>query len=95
MCSRVTMLLFMLVPCLQGCAWGAKYRAELDRQLLTRAAFDLNCPAERLTIVELTTTQKGVEGCGRRATYVWTQTTTESATAGARHEWIKNSETDG
>lgn len=37
---------------------------------LKRAAFDLDCPKEKLQIQELTTRTWGVNGCGKRATYI-------------------------
>jgi len=39
--------------------------------LLNRAAFDLECSKDKLQVVELDTNTKGVRGCGRKATYVW------------------------
>ena len=87
-------LVFLLGALLvEGCAWGARYRAALDEQLLTRASFDFDCPKEQLKVTQLSPTQSGVDGCGQRATYVWTQTAAATKTAGAQHEWIKNSET--
>lgn len=39
--------------------------------LINRAAFDLECSRDKLKIVDLDANTKGVKGCGRRATYVW------------------------
>src|SRR5687768_24015 len=41
--------------------------------LLRRASFDLDCPAEQLEDVSLNEwhTTMGVKGCGRRFTYIW------------------------
>ena len=39
-------------------------------QLQTRAAFDLNCPAQQISVIELDGRTRGVTGCGQRATYV-------------------------
>ncbi|HKY38281.1 MAG TPA: hypothetical protein VJN18_20200 [Polyangiaceae bacterium] len=44
--------------------------AATDDQLKTRAAFDLSCPASKVSIVELDSATRGVTGCGQRATYV-------------------------
>jgi hypothetical protein len=44
--------------------------AATEDQLRTRAAFDLDCPAKSITIVELDGASSGVSGCGQRATYV-------------------------
>ena len=41
-----------------------------DQQLRSRAAFDLQCPQEQVNFVEIDNRTRGVEGCGRRATYV-------------------------
>lgn len=49
-------------------------------QLKQRAAFDLDCSEDQLEVVDLGG-PKGVKGCGRRATYVWTQ-----------QGWIMNSD---
>jgi hypothetical protein len=38
--------------------------------LRQRAAFDLNCQASRLSIVDLDFNTAGVRGCGQQATYV-------------------------
>src|SRR5262249_52905587 len=40
-------------------------------ELRTRAAFDLACPGESLQVQPLAERTYGVEGCGRRGTYVW------------------------
>ncbi len=46
------------------------------KDLRTRAAFDLDCPASELTFHELThPSQQGVVGCGQRVTYVYVRTT--------------------
>jgi hypothetical protein len=49
----------------------------MKTQLRTRAAFDFGCPAEKLTLTELDNPGWsadsgliGVDGCGKRATYV-------------------------
>src|SRR5262245_29219570 len=39
-------------------------------QLRTRAAFDMQCPEERVQLVGLDLHSRGVVGCGRHATYV-------------------------
>jgi hypothetical protein len=51
--------------------------AERYSTLRTRAAFDLKCPADALQITDLTNTgalgrvtSAGVDGCGRRLTYI-------------------------
>ena len=58
----------------------------------TRAAFDLKCPAEQLTITELTDVcgpflcTVGVSGCGQQATYVMNKATST---------WVLNNATTG
>ena len=39
----------------------------------TRAAFDLNCPEDKLEVVTLSSFDAtfGARGCGKRATYLW------------------------
>lgn len=39
-------------------------------QLVARASFDLDCPRDQLVVVDLDARTRGVNGCGRRATYV-------------------------
>src|SRR5260221_13934136 len=41
-----------------------------EEQLRTRAAFDMQCPAEQLQVVSLDQQIRGVTGCGRQRTYV-------------------------
>lgn len=41
-------------------------------QLLRRASFDLDCAEASLRVVELDNRTRGVDGCGRRASYVET-----------------------
>jgi hypothetical protein len=55
-----------LLLCSFGCG------AATIKQLSKRAAFELECPAEQLEIVEIDTRTRGVSGCGRRAVYVET-----------------------
>lgn len=74
-----TLLLLVLVACV-----GA-------RNLRKQAAFDLQCPEDNLQITELGKTTRGVQGCGRQASYVCTD-----AAAGAINckEWRINSDTN-
>jgi hypothetical protein len=37
---------------------------------LKRAAFELNCKADQLTVVDVAEREVGVSGCGKRAVYV-------------------------
>ncbi len=54
------MLLIFLAVALSGCASSLK----------KRAAFDLNCPQDRLMVTDIDFYTKGVSGCGQRATYI-------------------------
>ncbi|MCA9548902.1 MAG: hypothetical protein KC933_02635 [Myxococcales bacterium] len=56
--------------------------------LITRAAFDLDCPKDRLQLHDLGPSTKGVKGCGRKATYVWSCGTNQSCA------WVMNSDID-
>ena len=49
-----------------ACATGPTSR---DR-LLKRAAFDLNCTKDELSVTKLDARTRGVRGCGHKATYV-------------------------
>lgn len=60
---RPALLAFVTVVTVAGCAPIGP--------LLNRAAFDLECSREQLEVVELDTNTKGIRGCGRQATYVW------------------------
>ena len=55
-----------------GCATAGPSAAERrkDRQLVKRAAFDLDCPTEPVSITRIDEKTRGVRGCGRQATYV-------------------------
>lgn len=48
-----------------GCTTGATHA-----QLVNRAAFDLNCDAAAISVVEIDELTRGARGCGRQATYV-------------------------
>jgi hypothetical protein len=51
--------------------------------LRTRAAFDMQCPADQVQITELARYTRGVSGCGKRGTYIVNANTLE---------WILNSD---
>src|SRR4051794_9915816 len=55
-----------------GCATTGPSATELleDRRLVKRAAFDLDCPSEPMSITRIDEHTRGVRGCGRHATYV-------------------------
>jgi hypothetical protein len=63
----MTTKLFLVGLGLFACSTHA---ARID-VLKNRAAFDFNCPREQLVVTDLGgNNMMGVEGCGRRATYV-------------------------
>lgn len=49
---------------LSGCSFEPQVRA--------RAAFDLQCPAEQVTVQQIANASFGARGCGRQGTYVIT-----------------------
>jgi hypothetical protein len=49
-----------------GCATAAQQKDKL----LKRAAFDLKCTKDELSVTKLDERTRGVRGCGRQATYV-------------------------
>jgi hypothetical protein len=55
-------------------------------ELRTRAAFDLACPSDSLQTHPLSERTVGVDGCGKRATYVW---------AYQNQSWILDSRSGG
>jgi len=42
----------------------------LRETLLNRAAYDLECPKEALSVIGLDEDTRAIEGCGQKATYV-------------------------
>jgi len=61
--------------------------ASIDK-LVKRAEFDLDCPKNKLEIVDLGELTKGVKGCGKRATYVESCNTPSRAADGCN--WVLN-----
>jgi len=49
---------------------GACASVPIREQLLPRAPFDLNCPAEQVEVTQRDPVTAGASGCGRRITYV-------------------------
>jgi hypothetical protein len=61
-------LLVGLVAVLAGCAtFDAENFKKTD---LRRAAFELGCKPEQLTVTDVAEREVGVTGCGKRAVYV-------------------------
>lgn len=61
-----------------------------EDQLRTRSAFDLNCPAEQLSITFIDGMTRGVTGCGQRVTYV--QVCDGPPSLGRSCTWVLNTE---
>jgi hypothetical protein len=74
-------LVISLVLFLTGGAMGCRPTAD---QLARRAAFDLKCERAKLRYVLLDDRTVGVDGCGKRATYV------EVCPTGNECTWIMN-----
>src|SRR6187431_621478 len=66
-----------------GCATAAQQK----EKLLRRAAFDLKCTKDELSVTKLDERTRGVRGCGRQATYVRSCTDPY----GANCTWVMNS----
>jgi hypothetical protein len=60
-----------------------KARGKIDAELVKRAAFDLSCPEASLRVVPLGDALRGVEGCDKKATYVFDQ---------QQHVWVMNND---
>jgi hypothetical protein len=58
--------------------------------LHARAAFDLNCDSSKLHLTELGVSTYGVDGCGKRATYVCKENLKASYCA----SWVMNTASD-
>ena len=61
-------VLFAVFVTSAGCT-AATYPSPRDR-LLNRAAYDLECPTEALSVTRLDDETRAVQGCGHQATYV-------------------------
>ena len=58
--------LFILTLALTGCITEKSFRSEV----LPRAAFELGCPADQVTVTPLGDASFGVSGCGKKAVYM-------------------------
>lgn len=76
--KRTPMLL--IAAALTTTACGISMRESFERDGLTRAAFELSCPADQLKLTALRRSfdsypmlgdQVGVEGCGQKSVYVF------------------------
>jgi hypothetical protein len=81
----LTMLMAAAFFGVAGCATGPTSRDKL----LRRAAFDLNCTKDEMSVTKLDERTRGVRGCGRQATYV--QSCDAPPTAIVRNcTWVMN-----
>lgn len=60
-------------------------------ELKNRGSFEMGCPAEALTVVELGGSVWGLQGCGKRATYVATFTGGTGSRGMFSFTWVRNS----
>lgn len=65
---RVPAEMLLLLLALEGC--GGAFGDEDLASLKTRASFDFDCPKSQIKTVTIDDRTRGVNGCGRRATYV-------------------------
>jgi hypothetical protein len=80
---QTTAALFTLIGA--GCA-GAT-----GDQLTSRAAFDLNCPRDQISVIEIDDQTRGVRGCGQQNTYVESCNGVKSG-IGTQCTWVLNSD---
>ncbi len=65
--QHVVLAATVVTGCVVGC--GGPTDAQM---LLTRASYDMQCPEAKLSVTELNTQTRGVRGCAKQATYVYT-----------------------
>jgi hypothetical protein len=76
---RHALTIVLLGSALVACAPRFRTRAEAFASQdeywngTKRAAFELDCPQAQLRVVDLGADVVGVEGCGKRAVYKWTE----------------------
>lgn len=57
--------------------------------LQNRASFDLGCPKDQLTIVDIDDRTRGVSGCGKKSVYLYV---CQTAGAPSSCTWVLNGE---
>lgn len=84
----------LLAPLLGGCLSAAQLHdmrmKDFTESTLQRVAFEMSCPREQISVVDLTTPEAtsdsiGVSGCGKRAVYMMIP---------HEHTWINNTGVD-
>jgi hypothetical protein len=78
---RMQRFLILVIALAAGCS-AARLHGDTLR---TRASFDMRCPTGQLQVTEIDNRTAGVDGCGQRATYIFTQADT----------WVLNSPPSG
>ncbi len=64
-------LTFIAVAPVAASTLGGCYsRAEMQTKLRTQASSDLECPADKLNVYEMSDSQSLVGGCGRKKSYI-------------------------
>ncbi|MCA9662332.1 MAG: hypothetical protein KC486_28590 [Myxococcales bacterium] len=84
----------VLIAALALLACACATASATEGQLIRRAAFDLQCPADALETVPLDERSVGVRGCARQATYVEHCETGANPYGTYRHSctWVLNSD---
>jgi hypothetical protein len=79
-----------MVECPKGeCSSAPALQSDDEKAIRQRASFDMRCDADRLTIHAFDANSFGVEGCGKRVTYV--NTCKERSPLNAdRCTWVAN-----
>lgn len=80
----------VFVPLLLLFASGCLHTHATGEQLARRAAFDLQCDEQALTVVELDDRTRGVAGCGQRVTYVEQCKPCANGYVGCECTWLLN-----
>jgi hypothetical protein len=68
---RPTLVVASLVLAGAGCAPRYPRPVSPRDALLKHASFDLQCPRDDLAVTKLDSRARGVQGCGRQATYIY------------------------
>jgi hypothetical protein len=66
----IRLAFFSTVALVAACATSFPKAKVVDAKLLTQASFDLSCGENAVEVVHLSTTTRGVSGCGKRASYL-------------------------
>lgn len=90
MSKRLSLWGLLVLGLFTGCATAAT-----QEQLRRRAAFDLACDEAQLEVVELDPRTRGVQGCGRRATYVEQCKPCANGYLGCECTWLMNTDARG